>query len=486
MTGKTAKEVKHPSGQDLQRALEFAEQRLELLKPLVRRKPFNDQWVRWSRTTISGIKQHFGEGSDEYRWVTPYYQPVVIMGEESPHRKAARDREQYTERVRDMRNALHSILDKYKALGRSISTAEAPEEITVAKAFISHGGRKPSLAKAEDFLRALGVEPIVVEKRASEGREIHDNVDRYRQLSDFAIVLWTRDIRDAQGDYLASGSVLEESGELRSQFRDRVIYLKEEGVKLPAMSGSLVYEAFTEQNMAPAFQKIVTELHGWGWLKVTPADEGSVGLAVAPAAVETPCSPEEIVLQVEEGVLDWQVGIEESMNSAVAQLKAMTMSLQEMGGKISRSNERLKALQQRGAKATEIRKQVSAAATVMIHFTRDVNRRLPEYHDAWQRFDQNASSLLSAVALTSEDRAGAVETKNQVSAMVSNADGAIASMEGLRQTVRDLRQKRLSRDLNYASELTTDSVAKIIEEVRLSRSIGAKVLTLLDELLRAA
>jgi hypothetical protein len=253
---------------DLEQALEFIKSRLKSLEPLSTREAISDEWIVWRRTTTSGLKHYFGEDSDECRWFAPPPKAVWIGGRETAEQKVARNRREYSEWIGESKTALQSILEKYEALGPSIGAPEPPKDTAVAKAFVSHGGRRPSLTAIEDFLRALGVEPIVVEKRASEGRELHDNVDRYRQLSDFAIVLWTRDVEDAKGKWLASGSVAEESGELRAQFRDRVIYLKEKDVELPAMSDSLVFESFAEDNMAPAFLKIVTELHAWGWLSV--------------------------------------------------------------------------------------------------------------------------------------------------------------------------------------------------------------------------
>jgi predicted nucleotide-binding protein len=185
--------------------------------------------------------------------------------------RQAAERRQYQEILGQKRVGLQSVLARYEVLppasGADISAGKRP-----ARAFISHGGEKPSLTMIQDFLRALGVEPIVVEMRASEGRELHDNVDSHRKQSDFAVVLWTRDIEDSQGGWLPSGSVEIEVGELRSQFAGRVIYLREEGVKLPAMASTLVYEQFTEDNMGPAYMKIATELHGWGWLAVSPPE----------------------------------------------------------------------------------------------------------------------------------------------------------------------------------------------------------------------
>ncbi len=484
MTRKAAKEVKHPSGEALEKALEFVEQRLQLLKPLVRRRPFNDEWIRWSRATVSGIKEHFGEGADEYRWVSPFYPPVVIMGPESPDRKAAREREQYSERVRDIRNALQSILDKHAALGPSMPASQLQQQQVRAKAFISHGGRKPSLAIVEDFLRALGVEPIVVEKRASEGREAHDNVDKYRELSDFAIVLWTRDVEDAKGDWLPSGSVAVESGELRVRFGDRVIYLKEEGVRLPTMGGTTVYEPFSEENMAAAFQKIVTELHTWGWLKVAPK-QGR--LADSPAAA----SPDEVArpakeagVPEEEGIWDWIVQTQESLDSATQEVLDMTAALKRMSKKIKSRTARLEQLNEQSGPRTAalVHALLSVAASDMMEYTEDTRARMPRYRDAWEGFEKSTTSLIaSPLASTAENREGFQSLRGSIDGILPNFEVVISGMRTFQGSVDGL--KGLSRDLNAASKNMNSVLAQLIEEIEKSRSICTRVAALLDEVL---
>jgi predicted nucleotide-binding protein len=175
--------------------------------------------------------------------------------------------------LNDKRVGLDSILARYETLGPP-SADDVAAVRRSAKAFVSHGGQKRSLTLIEDFLRTLGVEPVVAEKRASEGRELHDNVDNYRRQSDFAVILLTKDIRGADDVWHPSGSVEVEVGELKTQFQGRVIYLKEEGVKLPGMVSTLVHETFTDDNMGPAYMKIVTELYGWGWLTISPPEAG--------------------------------------------------------------------------------------------------------------------------------------------------------------------------------------------------------------------
>ena len=43
-----------------------------------------------------------------------------------------------------------------------------------AKVFVSHGTEGPALTKIERFLRALGVQPIIVVREASKGMSVDD------------------------------------------------------------------------------------------------------------------------------------------------------------------------------------------------------------------------------------------------------------------------------------------------------------------------
>jgi predicted nucleotide-binding protein len=262
------RDVKQPSGEKLSQALDFVGRQLTALESVPREPPFNEQYRMWHNVTAAGLKEYFGRDSDEFRWVHPRRAPAVVTSEAQ---REAVERRQYAELLSDKGVGLQSILHKCEVLAptptRETTTAKRP-----ARAFISHGGQKPSLTLIQDFLRALGVEPVVVEQRASEGRELHENVDRYRQQSDFAVILLTKDVPETGRAWHPSGSVGVEVGELKTQFGSRVIYLKEKGVKLPAMVSTLVHETFTEKNMARAYMKIVTELHGWGWLTVSPPE----------------------------------------------------------------------------------------------------------------------------------------------------------------------------------------------------------------------
>jgi hypothetical protein len=276
------RDIKNPVGEELARALAFVRQRLDEVPSLRDREPFGDEYTRWDRVTSSGLAEFFGKESDEYSWVYPAEGAGVswVSAYGSAAQREAREQrerlERYHSRLANLNTGLQSILDRYEILPRPRPAPSDRSEQT-ARAFISHGGSKASLEMIEEFLRALGVEPVVVEKRASEGRELHENVDVHRRQCDFGIVLWTKDVQDSEGRWLPSGSVGVEMGELRSQFPRRVIYLKEDGVTLPAMASTPQYQPFTEENMGPAYLKVVMELREWGFLRVAvPEGESAV------------------------------------------------------------------------------------------------------------------------------------------------------------------------------------------------------------------
>ena len=156
-----------------------------------------------------------------------------------------------------------------EAIGRFEGGAvlEAPSSEST-KAFIAHGGSSDSLRKLTEFLRAVGVNPLVVEDQASEDRSANENVEHYLRQADCAIVLATKgDIDGKTGNFLPRGNVLVEAGRFQERFEGRIIYLLEEGATLPSNIREKVWESFTQNNMERAFIKIAKELRAFGIIK---------------------------------------------------------------------------------------------------------------------------------------------------------------------------------------------------------------------------
>lgn|SRR5574341_459533 len=131
-----------------------------------------------------------------------------------------------------------------------------------ARVFISHGRQSQALTKLERFVRALGLEPVIVTHGPSEGMSVDALVDKRMSESDCAIILATGD--DRVGDYRQPRpNVIHEIGLAQEKLDNKVIYLKEEGCQFPSNVGPKVWESFTQRNMDAAFEKVIKELRSF-------------------------------------------------------------------------------------------------------------------------------------------------------------------------------------------------------------------------------
>jgi predicted nucleotide-binding protein len=138
------------------------------------------------------------------------------------------------------------------------------------KAFIAHGGESAARDKLENFLTALGVTPIIVEKQPSQGRSKDKNVEHYLKKCDCAIILATQgDIDGRTGEFIPRGNILNEIGRCQEIFPNRMVYLLKEVVKFPTNIDEKVWERFTAESMDKAFIKIAKEFRAFGLLKTT-------------------------------------------------------------------------------------------------------------------------------------------------------------------------------------------------------------------------
>jgi predicted nucleotide-binding protein len=167
---------------------------------------------------------------------------------------------------------LKTVLD---SISGDLAFSEFSEGITAElvstrppKAFIAHGGESAARDKLEDFLTALGVTPIIVEKQPSEGRSKGKNVEYYLKQCDCAIILATKgDIDGRTGEFIPRGNILNEVGRCQEIFPNRMVYLLEEEVKFPTNIDEKVWERFTEESMDKAFTKIAKEFCAFGLIK---------------------------------------------------------------------------------------------------------------------------------------------------------------------------------------------------------------------------
>lgn len=134
------------------------------------------------------------------------------------------------------------------------------------KAFVSHGKESVALNKLEEFLDALGVEPLIVKERPSLDKTVDDKVNHYLGQADCVIILATGD--DKVGDKLQPRqNVIHEIGLAQKMHEGKIIYLLEEGTELSSNIRPKAYERFRQRNMINAFLYIAKELRAYGILR---------------------------------------------------------------------------------------------------------------------------------------------------------------------------------------------------------------------------
>lgn len=254
---------------DIPKAIEFIKKAIDEeiphLKNLHRE---NDDFPLWKAKMYDVLKAAFGEDSHEYKDFDHAVISYAYVGTEESFRK------EYVEHLTKYEIALKKIIQRYELIGIPGKPALQVDR-QPSKAFIAHGGKSAALSKLCNFLNALGVEPLVVEVRASEGRLTESQVDKYLNEADCGIILATYGhIIDAKTRKKHPRlNVVDELGRCRKVFPDRTILLLEKEVELPSNVSGIVYEHFTKQNMEKALIKVANELRAFGLIRaVKPRD----------------------------------------------------------------------------------------------------------------------------------------------------------------------------------------------------------------------
>lgn len=154
-----------------------------------------------------------------------------------------------------------------EALIAEASPEQAVRRPVSRNIFVSHGTPSTALDHLVEFLRTLGLNPIVVEDQPSMGMSVDGKVEVYVAVSEAAVILATGD--DKVGGETAlrpRQNVIHEIGLCQKAFGNKIIYLLEQGTEFPSNIRPKVYERFTKDNMTQAFKAVVRELRAWNIL----------------------------------------------------------------------------------------------------------------------------------------------------------------------------------------------------------------------------
>jgi predicted nucleotide-binding protein len=251
-----------------EQAIAVLEKHLNRIFPLRRCQPYSSEHVRWLQNVDLDLARLFTTTSGIYHnWKAISWQftgTFIASAWEKEVVERSKNLEAYQWGLDMAEGIIESAIDQLEQVGiQGIEDEQGYITPSMNKRiFISHGKHTPALDRVERFIRALGFVPVIVAREPSLGKSVDDLVEEQMTGCLCAIILATKD--DKVQDYFQPRpNVIHEIGLAQEKFRNRVIYLKEEGCEFPSNVQPKVWEDFTQESLENVFEKIVKELRGF-------------------------------------------------------------------------------------------------------------------------------------------------------------------------------------------------------------------------------
>jgi hypothetical protein len=129
--------------------------------------------------------------------------------------------------------------------------------------FVSHGGPvRTHVDATKELLTVVGLVPIVVEDMPSYGMSVNEKVRRYIGICTAAIILATEDEEIIAPEARTRPNIENEVGMLQNALNiaNRIVYLKEPGVKFATNYAEKVWITFTKERVQDSFIPMLREL----------------------------------------------------------------------------------------------------------------------------------------------------------------------------------------------------------------------------------
>ena len=227
-------------------------------------QPWSALFATWLKACESTLEAIYGSGSDALRSFRAiyFYPPPDIQSPSEEEKKKA----MLTWFDSGLRYAMSTLIGYRYSLER-ILPDEVPRQIP--NIFISHGG--PTRAHVDgvrDLLDAVGLYPVIVQDLPNLNLSINEKVRFYVALSVAAVVLATVEDETVSRESRARPNVENEVGMLQaaSNIGNRIVYLKEDGVKFASNYQEKVWIRFDKDRIQDAFIPILKELRAFALL----------------------------------------------------------------------------------------------------------------------------------------------------------------------------------------------------------------------------
>ena len=229
--------------------------------------------MRWLQNASFEVGRIFGPRSGvsvnlmQLTWSMPSHVAPRAASSDLPAYIAEQHEKAFREDLERAQGIFESAIDQLERVGLEQIRQESGYLVAAdaKKIFITHGHAEDVLRRVEDFVRALGFEPVVVKRGPSLGESLDDLVEQRIEECQAQIILATAD-DEVNGAWQPRMNVVHEIGLGQRILKDRIIYLKEDRCEFPSNVAPKVWEPFARDNLEPAFQKIVKELRAMGLL----------------------------------------------------------------------------------------------------------------------------------------------------------------------------------------------------------------------------
>lgn len=141
--------------------------------------------------------------------------------------------------TKEIFNEIKSKMDNNKSIEQTMNN----------KIFIVHGHDNALIQEVENFIRKIGLEPIVLHEQANKGLTIIEKIEEYSDVS-FAVVLYTpcdegKDKNASTLQSRARQNVVFEHGYFMAKLgRKNTIALYKDDVELPGDLSGIIYEKY--------------------------------------------------------------------------------------------------------------------------------------------------------------------------------------------------------------------------------------------------
>jgi predicted nucleotide-binding protein len=141
--------------------------------------------------------------------------------------------------------------------------------------FIGHGKNKEPLGKVQQILRSFGIPALVAEEQPNLARPIPDKVREVMSQCGSAILIFTKDElffdKDMTETWRPSENVVHELGAASYAYGNRIVIMREEGLRFASNFESIGRINFETNNIEAKATDLLKELIGFGLVKITPA-----------------------------------------------------------------------------------------------------------------------------------------------------------------------------------------------------------------------